>query len=120
MLTTILGYLGPSCPFGLRKAWNDALTGEGRDAFFDFYPCRILSDLQLRLSEMYLLDRRGYVIGKGLEGDSLTLMDRLDETAVRANAVDTVVNRGGVLHGYCVGAMIDKQPSRQCLELFLR
>ncbi len=118
MPRAILGLLAPSCPPAVRREWNALLAEEGRDAFFDIYHSKNRADLQLRLGEMYVLGRRGYVVGKGLEGESLVLMDVLDDSAIAAKAVDTVVNKDGVLHGYFVDGPHSDATMRKRFALF--
>jgi shikimate dehydrogenase len=117
MSRQVIGFLGP-CPSRVRRVWNELLRREGRDAFFDGYPTRTRADLQLRLSEMYLLERRGYAVGKGLRGEALSMMDRLDASAMQAESVDTIVNDGGVFTGYQVGDILDLQAVLKRYRLF--
>lgn len=116
----VLGYLAPACPPAIRRIWNEMLRREGRGdtAFFDGYRARTREDLQLRLSEMYLLQRRGYAVGKGLEGESFDMMDKLDATALEAKMVDTVVNDGGVFTGYWCGDILDFAAMQKRYHLF--
>jgi hypothetical protein len=91
----VLGYVGPSVPAGLRKHWNQLLAQRGVDAFFDAYPARTREDLQQKLSEMFLLERRGYIVDPSLQP---FLHELLDETPGQGS-VDTVLNDAGVLRG---------------------
>jgi shikimate 5-dehydrogenase len=118
MSRQVLGFVGPACPSTVRKIWNELLSREGIDGFFDGYRALKSADVQQRLSEMYLLERRGYVIGKGLAGDSASMMDKLDPSAIEAGAVDTVVNDGGVFTGYHIGDVLDFESIKQRFTLF--
>jgi shikimate 5-dehydrogenase len=99
----IFGFVGPKCSHDARKRWNAYFREQRIDAFFDFYKANSVSDLELRLSEMFLLERRGYLIDPTLQNVCVSLMDELDASAKKEGRVDTVVNRGGVLVGYYSG-----------------
>ncbi len=96
----VFGLVGPKCSHEARKRWNAYFTEKNLDAFFDFYKTTTVSDLELRLSEMFLLERRGYLIDKKFQKECVRLMDQLDESAEREGKVDAVVNERGVLKGY--------------------
>ncbi|MBP9774111.1 MAG: hypothetical protein KBD00_05835 [Candidatus Peribacteraceae bacterium] len=97
----VIGYIGPKLPGDLRKTWNALFSERKIDAFFDFYRTR-KDDLPLRLSEMFLLERRGYIVDPQFSTEIIALLDRLDCSAQTSGKVDTVVNEGGVLIGYCI------------------
>ncbi len=99
----VFGWLGPSCKANARKTWNELFRKEGIDGFFDFYRTTNAYELATRLSEMFLLERRGYVIAPELQTIILPLLDRLDFTALEQGSADTVTNEGGVLVGYFCG-----------------
>lgn len=102
--SVVLGLLAPSCPSLLRREWNAVLRERGLDAAsFEFYRVTSDSELLLRLSEMFLLDRRGYIIHTSYAESIVQLLDTLDPTAQKAGRVDTVINRSGVLVGAYVG-----------------
>ena len=106
----VFGLVGPKCSHEARKVWNAYFRKKGMDAFFDFYPTsRGKSDLVLRLSEMFLLERRGYLIDPKLQKECVSLMDELDASAKQEGRVDTVVNREGILVGYFVGSNFSDQ-----------
>ncbi len=98
----VFGLLGPICTANARKTWNALLKKEKIDGFFDFYRTHSKHDLVTRLSEMFLLERRGYLIADSLQADAVSLMDRLD-ASVKHGRVDTVKNEGGVLVGHFLG-----------------
>ena len=73
------------------------------DATFDFYSASTVADLELRLSEMFLHERRGYVVGASLMKSVVPLLDDLDASAEESGMVDTILNRGGIFTGFFVG-----------------
>lgn len=91
----VIGYVGPSAPRGLRKRWNQLFQERGIDAFFDIYPARTREDVQSRLSDMFLLERRGYIFDASLQAWLPGLLDSCPEQG----SVDTVLNDAGVLRG---------------------
>lgn len=99
-----IGLVAPRCVGSSRKVWNDALREKGIPAFFDFYRTTTIRDLELRLSQMFLHDRRGYIVDPLFSSSILPLLDRLDDQAITHGAVDTVLNDGGILVGYFFGA----------------
>ncbi len=103
MVRYVIGLLAPVSPKGGRKHWNAILREKGIDGFFDGYPAATRDDLQFRLSEMFLLDRRGYMLHESLQTLVLELLDVIDASAQAAGKVDTVVNEDGILHGYLCG-----------------
>ena len=94
-MRTIVGFIGAKNTVDLRKEWNDRFLAEGRDAFFDFYRTEP-QDLELRLSEMFHLQRRGYIVSEELCELVIPLLDRVDTADKK---VDVIVNDGGVLVG---------------------
>jgi shikimate 5-dehydrogenase len=114
MERVVCGLLGSRCTGEARKVWNAAFKGAGLDAFFDFYRTGNRHDAELRLSEMFLLERRGYAIDPKLQKEIVTLLDVLDTSATTEGKVDTVWNDGGVLYGFFLGATKDdkKIPER--------
>lgn len=110
----VFGFVGSKCSGQIRKVWNAYLKERGVDGFFDFYPTKTFEMLELRLSEMFLLHRRGYIIGENFQEKVIPLLDRLDASV--KDKVDTVVNDGGVLVGHWVGS----EALFERLELWLR
>lgn len=100
MQQAVCGLVGPVCTSKARTKWNSLFKVRGFSAFFDFYRTKTLQDLELRLSEMFLLERRGYIVAEELQTMIVPLLDRLDVSAAEKGSVDTVVNDGGVLVGY--------------------
>ncbi len=96
----VFGLLAPSCTAHARKTWNELLHRLNIDGFFDFYRTRNAHELQTRLSEMFLLERRGYLVHESLQSDAAVLMDRLAPSAHERGLVDTVTNERGVLVGH--------------------
>ncbi len=103
MATQVFGLLGPKCLYQSRKRWNQLFLDRGIDAFFDFYPTRTSQDLELRFSEMFLHERRGYLLTESLQISAVKLLDIPDASVIRSGKVDVVVNDGGVLTGYFIG-----------------
>lgn len=103
MRNVVCGLIGPSCTSQARAKWNALFKKRGLAAFFDFYRTKTFADLELRLSEMFLLERRGYVVAQELQTLILPLLDRLDLSAEKSRTVDTVVNERGVLTGFFCG-----------------
>lgn len=100
MRSVVCGLIGPTCTSQARTRWNALFTEKGTDAFFDFYRTVTTEDLELRLSEMFLLQRRGYVVDPLFETVIIRLLDQLDPSAIDRGSVDTVVNERGVLVGH--------------------
>ncbi len=103
MQQAVCGLIGPVCTSQARTKWNALFKEQGLLAFFDFYRTKTREDLELRLSEMYLLERRGYVVAEEFQTSILPLLDRLDPVAEEKECVNTVVNDRGVLVGYFCG-----------------
>lgn len=104
----VFGLLAPSCTANARKTWNELLKDKNVDGFFDFYRTRNAHELQTRCSEMFLLERRGYLVHESLQADAVVLMDLLAESAQDRGLVDTVKNERGVLTGHFLA---DTSPS---------
>ncbi len=115
MQLIVCGLIGPKCTSNARTTWNANFAERKIDAFFDFYRTIGKEQLELRLSEMFLLERRGYVIAPELQQDAVKLMDRLDESAEKNGKVDTVLNERGVLVGYAFEGRDDKDEARMSL-----
>jgi hypothetical protein len=77
---------------------------KGIDGFFDFYPTFTALDLEQRLSEMFHLERRAYLISPSLQSLVLSLLDH-----IISQPVDTVINVGGVLTGYALTDLSDEE-----------
>ncbi len=108
MSRIILGTIGPKSNPEERKYWNTLFQSLKLDALYDFYRTRDLRELELRLSEMFHLGRRGYAVeNEELKRLALPLMDVLDRSATAAGNVDTIVNEGGVLIGHYVKGNAD-------------
>jgi shikimate 5-dehydrogenase len=105
----VFGFLGPSCTGNIRKTWNAHLQAKNIDGFFDFYRTKTVKDLETRLSEMFLLQRRGYILHPSLQSEAVRLMDRLDDSAQKEGKVDTVLNDRGVLVGGVIGDEVDER-----------
>lgn len=99
----VFGLVGPACSGQARKLWNEEIKRQGIDGFFDFYRAKTSADLEFRLSEMFLLERRGYVLSPELQEAAISLMDQLDDSAKQRGRVDTVTNERGVLVGSFLG-----------------
>lgn len=100
----VFGFLGPRCTANARKTWNAFLREQGIDGCFDFYRTLHAGELSLRFSEMFLLERRGYLIDPSLQASCMELMDVLTPRARQQKRVDIVINRRGVLIGDCCGS----------------
>lgn len=105
----VFGLLGPVCTAHARKTWNELLRKEGIDGFFDFYRTTNAQDLVTRLSEMFLLERRGYLLNASLQAAAVPLMDTLTLEARTQGRVDTVKNERGVLVGHFMGEAKPKE-----------
>jgi shikimate 5-dehydrogenase len=99
----VFGLIGPKCASNARKTWNELLQHRRIDGFFDFYRTETSHDLVTRFSEMFLLERRGYLIAGRLQADAVKLMDVLTQEAKREMKVDVVKNERGVLIGHFMG-----------------
>lgn len=96
----LLGVLGKSANSAkILREWNHFLREQGINGSMDRYPCSTAT-LPERLSEMLHFDRRGYIVATPLQQCVAGCMDRLDASAEAQNAVDTIVNDGGVLTGF--------------------
>ncbi len=116
MVQTVVGYIGPRNHPDLRSCWNERLRAEGRDAFFDFYRTKI-DDLPLRLSEMFVLERRGYIVSSELSEVIVPLLDRVDHSVDRAGKVNLIINNGGILSGYFLDTSITHQVNSDVYSL---
>ncbi len=112
--TFVFGLVGPTCTAHARATWNRLLKEQGIDGFFDFYRAKNECELVTRLSEMFLLERRGYLIDASLQEAATALMDILDPS-VEQHRVDTVRNERGVLTGYYLGVV----PPAQILKIWM-
>ena len=90
----------------------------GIDAFFDFYRTKTERDLELRLSEMFLHERRGYIVDPRFSHAIIPLLDRLDVRAEESSTVDTVVNEEGVFVGYDTSSTDDQSQMERRISLF--
>lgn len=81
----------------LQAQWNRFFASHGMDAFMDKYPTT-KAHIPERLSEMFHFDRRLYLVGADLQEVIVPFLD-----ASEKKKVDTVLNRGGVLHGKFLG-----------------
>lgn len=95
----IIGHIGPINDPAARKFCSELFAREGIDASFAFYRTSV-NDLPLRLSEMFHLERRGYIVAPELQKAIVPLLDSIDNSANERGVVDTVVNEGGVLVGF--------------------
>ncbi len=97
----VVGAIGGMSSSADRRMWNALFLAEGWNAFFDHYPAGV-DDIPLRLSEMFLHGRAGYIVGPPLERAIMSQLDSLDELAAREGKVNTVANDGGLLRGFWV------------------
>ncbi len=111
----VFGFLGARGSGDLRKTWNALLAEQGIDGFFDCYRAVSAKDLELRLSEMFLLERSGYLLSPKLGTIIMPLLDKLDASAEERGEVDTVLNEGGVMIGYFLGDI----PPEERLKLWM-
>jgi shikimate 5-dehydrogenase len=100
----VVGLIGPVCVSQCRARWNAYLRSQGSPLEFQFYRTRNRDELVLRLSEMFVLERRGYVVHPDLMPLVTTLLDDMDRAAKECGRVDTIVNDGGRLIGYYLAA----------------
>jgi hypothetical protein len=101
MSIAVVGLLAPRCPPLVRKTWNEALHAlYGDGVFFDYYRTVTRADLEQRLSEMFVLQRRAYCIDPSFASIILPFLDRLDASSQQSGVCDTVINEDGVLVGY--------------------
>ncbi len=119
MSRIVLGLLGPRCRHDARKRWNAFLASRGIDGFFDFYRTLSRVDLELRLSEMFLHGRRGYLLDASLQLPVCDLLDHLAPSARKGGRADVVVNDGGVLTGHLVGKRGGEWPMENVLALWV-
>lgn len=61
-----------------------------------------LADLEMRCSEMFFLERRGYILDVHWQRSIMPFLDVID-ASVRSGTVDTILNKGGILCGFYVG-----------------
>ncbi len=107
----IVGLLAKRHDARMRTRWNRMFAEEGGHGFFDCYRTADTppEDLALRLSEMFLHGRRGYVVGEEFQRSIVPLLDVLSREAREAGAVDTVVNDDGVLRGEWFGDVDEEE-----------
>lgn len=91
----VIGYVGPKNDVRILKYWNALFAKQGMHAFCDFYRTETRADLELRLSEMFTLGRRGYILAEQMQSIVRPLLDRADGIG----PCNTIVNEGGVLCG---------------------
>lgn len=115
---SVCGLIGPRCIADARKFWNALFLEQGIDAFFDCYKASTIADLELRLAEMFHLDRRGYLVVPALQELIIPLLDQLDQSATGEGRADTVVNNGGVICGYFLGDWNDRAVTERILKLW--
>gem|GEM_PF-1335860 len=101
---SVVGLIGPQCVLRCRAVWNAFFKEQGSPLEFQFYRTRNREELELRLSEMFVLRRLGYVVHPDFQTTILPLLDELDATAQKAQQVDTIVNDGGRLIGHFLDA----------------
>lgn len=101
MHDAVIGFIGRKKPLQDMALWRAYATSCGRSVHVDFYRTDT-SDLLLRLSELFVLDRRGYIVSRELQQDIIPLLDALHPSAQQWSRVDAVHNDGGVLRGYFV------------------
>ena len=82
----------------LQSEWNAYFTKNDIDAFMNKYPTTP-STIPERLSEMFHFDRRAYVVGPVL---AKHIAPHLDNVDCPEDAINFVVNIGGVFHGRCI------------------
>jgi shikimate 5-dehydrogenase len=99
--------------------WNEIFREREIDAFFDFYRTSTDRDLELRLSEMFLHERRAYLLDPLFSLSVRPLLDRMDPSAKATQRIDTVINDDGILIGFDMGATLDDQKVEKRLSLFL-
>ncbi len=119
MVRYVFGLLGANCRRDSRKKWNTLLTGHKVNGFVDFYRTVTENDLELRLSEMFLHGRIGYVLEAPLQKPVQKMLDRLSPSAKRRKRVDTIVNERGVLVGYYLDGLSSEEKMRKQLSLWL-
>ncbi|MEQ1849382.1 MAG: hypothetical protein ABL890_02210 [Candidatus Peribacteraceae bacterium] len=111
---TVVGLIGPVCVLQCRSKWNAYLRQQGSDLDFQYYRTRTREELELRLSEMFVLERRGYIVHPEFITLVLPLLDRLDDSAAISKKVDTIVNDGGRLIGYFFDADVNGAMDARC------
>jgi len=117
MPSIIFGHLGKDMHPSERKFWNAFFLGQEIEACFHLYPTQP-HDIPLRLSEMFLHDRRGYTIGAELGSAMTDCMDVLDVSAKKTGKVDTVFNDGGVIKGFDFSLLSAEGRSRKRLQVW--
>lgn len=101
---TIIGFIGPVLPDQARAEWNAYFRQQGSPLEFQFYRTKTREELELRLSEMFVHGRRGYVVHPVFSATVIPLLDRLNASSEQAQKVDTIVNEDGRLCGYFLHA----------------
>ena len=112
MQQAVCGLIGSACSGSARTVWNALFKEQGIAAFFDFYRTGTKEDLELRLSEMFLLERRGYIVAPELQRIIVPLLDALDDAARAVGRADTVRNDGGILTGFLCEDRPDAEAAR--------
>jgi hypothetical protein len=98
MQRLVFGLIGSTCKESARKQWNELLKKQGIDGFFDFYRTENRDDLVLRLSEMFLHERRGYIVAPELRQFLPELLDSVVPDT--GGIINVIKNEGGLLRGY--------------------
>ncbi|MCK5019150.1 MAG: hypothetical protein KAS32_18965 [Candidatus Peribacteraceae bacterium] len=81
------------------KEWNKYFLEKGIDAFMDSYNVKE-KDLLVHFSDMFLFDRRAYIVSPNLQKLVLPYLDVIDLASKEAGKASFIYNRGGVLIGY--------------------
>ncbi len=95
----VIGFIGRKKNSHILTAMREHFQWQTREVHIDFYRTTE-QDLSARLSELYALDRRGYVVSDELQEAILPFLDSIHPTDMPPTSVNTVVNDGGILKGY--------------------
>ncbi len=115
---SVFGFLGPSLRGSVKRAWHAYFVSASLDACFECFPTKTERDLELRLSEMFLLDRRGYILHPRFYDVVLPFLDRY-EKGIECTGVNIVTNVNGVLVGSYAPEVSESLEAQEGIRLFL-
>ena len=96
---TVIGIVAPRGG-GKLRAQAARMAWSRNNIVCEHYIAKTSDDLALRLSEMFLHDRRAYLVDASLAHLLPPLLDRLSPEASALQRVDIVLNVDGVLIGH--------------------
>lgn len=121
----VVGIVMPSGGGSFRSLGVHAFRSRGIQAIVESFSARHDAELQLRLSEMFLWERRAYILGTSLRRSVLPFLDRVLLPLSADGGVDIVLNCGGVLCGASISSasppcLSEHDRVLSCVDLIIR